>query len=184
MLAMRRKLDQATVKELLEYFPDTGTFVWKARARHPWFKSDRSFNSWNTRWAGKRAFCSRDADGYPHTKILGRLYRAHRIAWLWVHGTKPVVVEHRNHDRGDFRLSNLKAGTTLTNARDKLRRADNTSGQTGVRKSRTSWIVQIQDEYLGSFSDFDEACAERLAEQAERGFAPNHGAAPRENACV
>jgi len=58
MLAvMRRRLDQATVKELLNYCPETGQFFWKHRARH-WFKSDRSFNSWNARWAGRRAFCS------------------------------------------------------------------------------------------------------------------------------
>jgi hypothetical protein len=72
----------------------------------------------------------------------------------------------------------LRAATDLENARNKSRSINNTSGQTGVYQSGTAWAAKIQDEYLGSFFDFDEACRERLAEQIERGFAPDHGAAP------
>ena len=179
----KRKLTQKICRELLDYDEMTGTFFWKYRQRH-WFKSDRSFSVFNARFPGRVAFSSCDSDGYPQTKLLGRLYRAHRVVWLWVHGTKPIVVEHINHDRADFRLANLKAGTSLTNARDKALSANNTSGQTGVFRAGSSWIVQIQDEYLGSFADYDEACAERLAEQIERGFAPRHGAVPHGDAHV
>ena len=88
---------------------------------------------------------------------------------------------HENRDPADNRWDNLRPSTDLKNARNKSLRRDNSSGQVEVRQSGASWIAQIGDDYLGSFSSFDEAQAERLAEQAERGFAQGHGA-PRKDA--
>jgi hypothetical protein len=172
---MRKRLTQATVKELLDYCPESGQFFWKYRQLH-WFKSDRSFHSWNARWPGRPALACTDTHGHLHGKLLGRLHSAHRTAVLWMTGTRPAVVDHENRNRADNRWTNLCPSSTEANARNRSLSRLNRSGQTGVYRSGTAWAAKIQSEYLGSFSDFDEACAERRIEQIERGFSETHGA--------
>jgi hypothetical protein len=179
---MRRRITQAVVRELLDCDPTTGVLRWRCRDRR-WFKTDRSWASWNAKHAGREAFTALDSSGHKQGRLLGRRYAAHRLIFFWMTGRWPLIVDHIDHDRTNNKWENLRDVSAEENARNKARRSDNRSGQTGVRKSGTSWIAQIGSDYLGSFSDFDEAVAERLAEQAERGFSDTHGA-PRENACV
>jgi HNH endonuclease len=48
-------------------------------------------------------------DGYRYVEIDGELYRADRVAWLYVTGEWPEgEVEHINGDRGDNRWENLR----------------------------------------------------------------------------
>jgi hypothetical protein len=51
------ELNQEVVRELLDYFPETGELIWKRRARK-WFVSDGSWKSWNAKNAGKPALSS------------------------------------------------------------------------------------------------------------------------------
>jgi HNH endonuclease len=179
---MRKKLTQNICRELLAYDPASGVLTWKRRARH-WFKSDRSFNSWNSKHAGRPALVSRDTHGHLHGHVLGQLRSAHRVIFLWMTGRWPFgVIDHIDHDRTNNKWENLRDVPAEENARNKALRSDNSSGQTGIRQSGNSWVAQIGNEYLGSFDSFDEACAERMAEQIERGFAPGHGAAPHGDA--
>jgi hypothetical protein len=175
---MRKRLTQTVLKELLNYNPETGALTWRYRDRR-WFKSDRSFNSWNSKHVGRPALASRDTHGHLHGHVLGKLRSAHRVIFLWMTGRWPFgVIDHIDHDRTNNKWENLRDISAEENARNKALRSDNRSGQTGVRKSGTSWIAQIGDEYLGSFESFEDATAERLAEERDRNFAPGHGAAP------
>jgi hypothetical protein len=172
---MRKRLTQTTAHQLLDFRPDTGQFFWKPRARH-WFKNDRSFRSWNTRWAGKEALRCVDTHGYSHGKILNELHLAHRVAWVWVHGTHPEIIDHLNHDRRDNRLCNLQAGTGLSNARNKSLSGNNASGHVGIYENDFSFVVMIQGRYLGSFDTYEQAAAARRAAQVAAGFPDTHGA--------
>jgi hypothetical protein len=172
----KQRITQTVLKELLDYCPETGQFFWKYRQRH-WFKSDRSFHSWNAQWPGRAALACTDTHGYLHGKILNEMHLAHRVAWFFVHGTSPEVIDHLNRDRRDNRISNLRGGSVLDNARNKSLSENNTTGHVGIYENDFSFVVMIQGRYLGSFDSYEQAAAVRQAAQIERGFAPNHGAA-------
>lgn len=46
-------------------------------------------------------------------KHYARLY--HRMVWLWHHGSLPETIDHRNLDRGDNKIENLRAATRMQN---------------------------------------------------------------------
>ena len=59
-------------------------------------------------------------DGYLYIKIDGRVFAAHRLVWLYVHGVwPPVFIDHINHNPLDNRLCNLRLATVAENARNR-----------------------------------------------------------------
>lgn len=150
-----------TAKQLraaLVYEPDTGLFIWRAR------KKGARFNT----WAGRRAGASRDG-GYVVIRIDYRLYRAHRLAWLYMRGRWPrTEIDHINGDPSDNRWANLRLATSSQQKINATRRKDNTSGYRGIwwEKRRSHWIAEIiaggQKHYLGSFATAKAAHAAYL----------------------
>ena len=149
-------LTQERLKTLLEYCPDTGEFFWKIQKGR--CKS------------GERAGAT-DTYGYRVIRLDGMLYKAHRLAWLYVHGRWPEgLLDHINRNPGDNKLANLREATQSENMHNAKRRSR--SGVPGVRwrPERDKWTAQIRVGYrthmLGSFVSKDEAIAARRA--AER----------------
>ncbi len=106
-------MTQEYLKSRLRYRPETGLFYW--------IKADRRF-------LNKRAGGHSD-QGYIVIYLLGRLWRAHRLAFLYVHGFMPPMVDHKNTVRGDNRIKNLRECNKSQNGAN--RSAHNTS--TGFR---------------------------------------------------
>lgn len=95
-------LDTARLRELLHYDPLTGEFRWLVN-RHP--------NKTKGALAG-----SPDEEGYIRIGIDKRRYRAHRLAWFYMHGVWPDdEVDHRNGVRTDNSLLNLRVVTRSVN---------------------------------------------------------------------
>lgn len=108
--------------------------------------------------------------GYLLITILGRSYKAHRLAWLYIYGYLPELnIDHINRNTSDNRIINLREVSHVCNMRNSGNRKDNTSGVKGVswHKDRRKWVVQInlngQRHYLGICSNFCNAVCLRLA---------------------
>lgn len=109
--------------------------------------------------------------GYINIMVDGRLYPAHRLAWLYVHGEWPrAQIDHINGTKTDNRIANLREATNSQNMQNmRTARSDNTSGLLGVRwhKRDKRWHARIMVDgkarHLGSFGSSDDAQAAYLA---------------------
>jgi hypothetical protein len=117
-------MDLARLTELLHYTPETGVFTWKVSA--------------GKGAVGKIAGHARGSAHAPHYKTIeiginGRNYRAHRLAWLWIHGVLPESeIDHIDGDGTNNRIDNLRLATHKQNSENIKLRADNRSGRRGV----------------------------------------------------
>ena len=169
------------LQELLDYSPDTGIFTWKTRDRKH-FATDGRWKTWNARFTDKAAGCLCKTNGYLLISIDDRLYKAHRLAWLYVYGEWPSEqVDHVNRDRSDNRIANLRLACTHINSQNASRRHSNTSGHTGVywQKRERKWEARVtwhrRGITLGSYkSKTDAILARRIAEKVI-GFSHGHG---------
>lgn len=128
-------LDYERLKQSLSYDPETGVFTWIKKGRG------------RMRFFGKPAGRINPA-GYSHIEIDGSDYYAHRLAWLYVHGSWPAnQIDHKNGLRSDNRLANLQEATNSSNGQKKLKYFDTTSPLlTGVRKplAHCGWIAELR----------------------------------------
>jgi hypothetical protein len=156
----RKILTQERLKELLNYDPATGVFTWL-----------KPVNRYSMVKPGDRAGCLHKR-GYIHIKVDGDCYKAHRLAWLYVHGRWPEPsIDHINRDKADNRLVNLRETDQLGNMQNKGAYRSNTSGYTGVswNKQRNKWSAQIQfDGKLRGLGFFDDPAEAAVAYQRAR----------------
>lgn len=168
-------ISQRLVQELLDYDPEVGVFTWKPR-HLLWFKDKRSWKIWNTKFAGKTVGAI-GPNGYVVTTVLGQSVYGHRIAWLWMTGEWPTLIDHIDQNRSNNRWANLREATHTMNMQNAKIRSDNTSGVKGVTwsKARQCWVAQIQVKgmglFLGHFDTMSEALdARKKAELAQTGY--------------
>ena len=148
-------LTQDRLISLLRYDEERGLFFWrksKGRARE-----------------GAQAGAV-DTYGYVVVRVDGILYKAHRLAWLYVHGRWPDgLLDHINRNKSDNRITNLREASQSENMHNANWKSK--SGVPGVRwrGERNRWVAQIRVGYvthvLGSFKTKEEAIATR--KQAE-----------------
>ena len=140
---MNEKELYAFIKEFLHYNPDTGVFTW--------LKS----NSNNTKVGQVTGY---NEAGYLRIGVNKKLYRAHRLAWLYYYGEMPKdCIDHINGITTDNRICNLRACTHAENMQNKKSaKKDSTHGFLGVRKDRGKYVAIINVNkkrvYLGQFS--------------------------------
>ena len=144
-------------RQVLHYDRLTGVFTWKHR--------DGIHRSWNTKYAGKVAG-SVDADGYWIIRLDSRTYKAHRVAWVYENGGdihEDVEIDHRNGDRMNNSISNLRVANDAQNAANAKVRIDNKSGAKGVSWHRRigKWQAQINEcgkrRSLGYYDTVEQA---------------------------
>jgi hypothetical protein len=102
-------MDAGILRSLLDYDPETGIFSWRKDLPH----------KTGVRRAGMIAG---SINGSGYTIIGFRFdgkrvsYKAARLAWLYVHGVWPKSdLDHKNRDRTDDRISNLRECTQSQN---------------------------------------------------------------------
>ena len=130
------------LRALLHYDPDTGFFRWREGIDH-WRAGLPAGTLYKQRPNGpKRVAIIIGTASEEKYKVIGvrrRVYKAHRLAWLYVYGEWPDgEVDHINGDPADNRIVNLRVATSAENCRNRGLRADNTSGIKGVSWSKRS----------------------------------------------
>jgi hypothetical protein len=133
---------------LLDYDAETGIFRWKVRR--------------GSVVAGAIAG-SRRKDGYYGVQIDGREYLLHRLAWFYVKGRWPMPeADHRDLDKGNNRLANLREATQSQNRANV--RVRTKSGFKGVyiyggrdRPFQAAIRIDGKQNTLGYFASAEEA---------------------------
>lgn len=161
-----QRISQKRLKELFNYNPDTGVFVWKQR---------RAGNATKGSVAG-----STDKRGYIRMCIDYKYSTAHRLAWLYMTGSFPEnEIDHIDQDKGNNSFSNLREVTRQENAKNIPMSKNNNSGTTGVHWYLNRWVVTIYVKgkriYGGRHTSLHKAIAIRKALEVMFDYHPNHG---------
>lgn len=135
-------------KERLSYNPESGVFIWvKENKHHP-------------RLTGCEA--GSEIDGYLCIKLNGIAYKAHRLAWFFVTGEQPVMIDHKNGNGLDNRFSNLRKCNNSGNAKNHGRKINGSGLPCGVRsmpsgRYQSRVICDGKTYYLGTYKTAQEA---------------------------
>jgi len=113
----RNTPSQQRLKELLNYDPETGVFT-RAVSRRKWKAGDRMGTV---------------AGGYVNINVDYCIYRAHRLAWVYMTGSEPQAgVDHINGNGLDNRWCNLRAAEQSENTLNRTHQRNNKLGLKGV----------------------------------------------------
>ena len=156
---MKRRISPslARVRELLDYDADSGVLTWRICT------SNRVKVGDVAGWSGEG-----NCFGYTQISIDGILYLAHHLIWFYVYGEWPIQIDHRDLDKSNNKLDNLRLATQSQNCGNLPKPKHNTSGYKGVswEKKRNYWIAQIslnkKRYYLGAFDTKEQAHAAYL----------------------
>jgi hypothetical protein len=159
----KERLTQKRLKEVLNYDPETGIFIWKKALS---FRVS----------AGDVAGYNRP-DGYVCIRINNTSYQCHRLAWMYVYGYFPEGdIDHIDRTRNNNKIENLRESNRSCNIRNSGLRANNTSGIKGVtlNKSTGMWRSRIgsksKEIRLGHYSNFVDAVEARYRGEQKYGY--------------
>ncbi len=127
-------LSREEINKLFSYQGKSGRLYWKVKP-HPNANVD----------VGDPAGCLA-SDGYIVIGYKGRYYKAHRIIWMYIYGYLPKYLDHKDGDKSNNRLSNLRVATSQQNARNRKKSTKSLSSKyKGVHwvKSRNRWKATI-----------------------------------------
>jgi hypothetical protein len=154
------EITQAELKEILHYDLETGVFRWR-------FASSNRVKPWSV--AGTKG-----DTGYIKIHINKKLYRAHRLAWLYVKGEFPKEqIDHINGNRTDNFWQNLRETSSKQNQENLPLSKNNTSGYRGVAWSKTSkkWLAHVRHNskkiHIGLYKTAEEAAIAAATKRAE-----------------
>lgn len=118
------ELSRENIFRVLAYDADTGIFTRKMIL--------------NSKQKIGEVVGSKDAKGYVIIRFAGKQYKAHRLAWLVIHGSWPKgEIDHINGEVSDNRITNLRDVPKSINQQN--RRAVK-----GYYKDGNRWRAQIR----------------------------------------
>lgn len=143
-------------RTLLNYNPITGKFTWKKATT-------------NRVKVGDPAGSICKTNGYVILGINGVTYKAHRVAWLMIHGEWPAsLLDHRDENRANNVWTNLRLANHSQNLLNRGKQCNNTSGMKNVHwnKQNSKWkakcTVRGVEHFIGFFQTREEANDARI----------------------
>lgn len=130
--ALRKRVTQERLREVLNYDPETGMFTWRVPRK-------------GTGGVGSVAGRVNPGNGYIDICVDYRRYLGHRLAWLYMTGEWPTNdVDHKDRVRTNNAWSNLRAATRAQNLANAGRRRGVRTPYKGIQKAgKTSWQAVI-----------------------------------------
>lgn len=102
--------------------------------------------------------------GYRNCRFFTKLYREHRLIWLYHYGVWPdQQLDHINGVKSDNRIENLRKCTNQQNSFNKKSNSSSSSSYKGVhwKKRDKVWVAQYtlngKITWIGSFETEQEA---------------------------
>lgn len=161
-------LTQERLKQVVSYNPDNGVFT-RILALSNCVKVGDILGGDNGR-------------GYLRTRIDGKLYMNHRLAWLYVYGSMPEFeIDHINHNKKDNRIANLRSCTRSENSRNSPIGIRNKSGIVGVqyRERDRKFYATITNNkkkiHIGVYETAEDALLAYNDAARKYGYHENHG---------
>ena len=139
--------------QMLQYVSTTGVFIWKVY-RNQLVREGAVAGSINYR-------------GYIDITIDGIKHQAHRLAWFYVHRYWPINLDHRDRNKRNNRIKNLRPASVSQNTMHSGLYVSNTSGIRGIRWDNRlqKWQARIGYRHqmlrLGWFSTKTDAARAR-----------------------
>jgi hypothetical protein len=150
---IKEAISAEELRELLRYDPDDGHLYW--------LKIGKGVSS--ARLDTPAGVIHR-IKRYRIIGVRRRVYTAHRLIWLYVHGEWPDgEIDHIDGDRANNKITNLRDVSHKQNMANRCRHSNNMIGMKGVswRPRDNRWRAQIWDagkaRHLGYFASAAEA---------------------------
>ena len=98
--------------------------------------------------------------GYINVRVDGRMYKAHRLIFLFHHGYMPELVDHIDCDRTNNHIDNLRACSKSQNGMNRAGSYGKAASR-NVYKRGNKFQVHMKREgkphYVGTFNNLNEA---------------------------
>ena len=156
-----QRIASETVRKNLDYCEETGVFRWLLPSK---YHSEK-----------KGSVAGSEKNGYIKIQLLGSSYMAHRLAWIYVFGYEPFVIDHINGNKSDNRICNLRNVAFIQNNQNHLKASKKTTGlPVGVKKLK-SGMYQARASALGKCYALGSYKTKEEAHERYRQFAArNH----------
>jgi len=156
------------IKDDMTYCPETGFFKWVNCDQGSIKKGDIAGAVLDS--------------GYRIIGYKGSVYKAHRLAFLFMEGEIPALqIDHINGNKDDNRFCNLRPVTHSENQRNQVIAKNNSSGFTGIIwcNHHEKWLVRISSNgkrvFIGYYKCKLDAVAERIRANKKFNYHENHG---------
>ena len=169
-------ITQQELTSIFHYNKRTGVFTHKLK----------KYNWRDKKEVGHEITDSRRKTSYLRTRINGKDYLLHRLAWLYVYGELPEIIDHKDGNGLNNKISNLRASTQQENNRNVRCQERNKTGvknviqEKGSNKFRVSFTVKKDGDKsktvsFGKFDTIEEASfVAKNARSALHGDFANH----------
>lgn len=152
-------IDHDALKSMLSYCEESGNFVWLVQ-------TGRALPGMIAGTLGK--------EGYVNIKIEGRLYKAHRLVWLYMMGEWPSFrLDHKDNCQSNNRWENIRPASHSQNMANRKLNKNNSSGFKGVSLCKDSgkYMAYVNKDgrryYLGEHDTPEMAHEAYLAKAKE-----------------
>jgi len=150
------------LRKLLHYNPNTGVFTRLQSKRGDLVGQIAGSKCWG------------GSTYYTRIWINHKSYRAHQLAFLYVEGYIPKLIDYIDGNGLNNKWDNLRSVDVVTNARNHTVYSHNKTGISGVSNTCGYYHVYIylhnKKHSLGNTVDFFEACCLRKSAEVKYGF--------------